>query len=102
MTPWFPDFDANTMVVSKMPDWVTLHNLPLHFWHHKVLITIGNTLGKFLKTDGDRLTRVIFKFAIIFVEVDLSQGLPESILLNFNNTKWTQCLDYENTAFRCR
>jgi len=30
-TPWFPNFDANTMVVSKMPVWVRMHNLPLHF-----------------------------------------------------------------------
>lgn len=35
--PWFLAFDANTMVVSEIPVWVRLHNLPLHFWHHKVL-----------------------------------------------------------------
>lgn len=27
LTPQFPDFDANTMVVSTMPVWVRLHNL---------------------------------------------------------------------------
>jgi len=101
MTPWFPGFDANTMVVSKMPIWVRLHNLPLHFCHHNVLISTGNTLGKFLKIDGDKLKRGIFTFTRICVEVDLGQGLPESITLNFNNTQWTQPLDYENTTFWC-
>jgi len=86
MTPWFPDLDANIMEVSKMLVWVRLQNLPLHFWHHKVLTTIGNTLGKFLKTDGDRFAKGIFTFARMFVEVDLSQGLPEIITLHFNNT----------------
>jgi len=90
------------MVVSKMLVSVRLHNLPLHFWHHKVLIAIGNTLGKFLKIDEGRLTKGIFTFARICVEVDLSQGLPQSIILNFNNTQWIQSLDYENTTFRCR
>lgn len=99
ITPWFPYFDANIMVVLKMPIWVRLHNLPLHFWHLKVLIVIGNTLGKILKTDGDKLTKGIFTFSIICVEVDLSQGLLESITLNFNNTQWVQSLDYENTMF---
>lgn len=89
ITPWFPDFDTNTMVVSKMPVWVRLHNLPLHFWHHKVLIAIGNTLGKCLKIDEHRLTKGIFTFAKICVEVDLSQGLPESKTMNFNNTQDT-------------
>lgn len=70
-----------------MPLWVRLHSLPLHFWHHKVLIAIGNTLGKFLKTDENRLTKGIFTFARICVEIDLSQGLPKSIILNFNNTQ---------------
>lgn len=33
MTPWFPDFDPNKMTVTKMPVWVRLYNLPLHFWN---------------------------------------------------------------------
>lgn len=101
-TPWFSDFDATTMKVSKMPVWVRMHGLPLHFWHHKVLIAIGNSLGKFLKMDEERAIRGIFTFARICVEVDLSEGLPDHITLNFNNTQWIQQLDYENTAFRCR
>ena len=84
-----------------MPVWVRLHNLPLHFWHSKVLIAIGNTLGRMLKIDGERHIKGIFTFAIICVEVDLSRGLPERIILNFNNTQWKQPLDYENTAFKC-
>lgn len=102
VTPWFPEFDANTTVVSRMPVWVRLHNLPLHFWHFRTLTAIGNTLGKMLKIDTDRHLKGIFTFARICVEVDLSQGLPESIFLKFNNTQWKQPLDYENTAFRCR
>ena len=85
-----------------MPLWVRLHNLSLHFWHSKALTAIGNTLGRMLKIDGERHIKGIFTFARICVEVDLSRGLPESIMLNFNNTQWKQPLDYENTAFRCR
>lgn len=102
MTPWFLEFDANTMVVTEMPVWVRLHNLLLHFWHHNVLIAIGNSLGKFLKIDKDRLTRGIFNFLRLCVEVDLSQGLAYHITLNFNNTQWTQPLEYKKKAFRCR
>lgn len=36
------------------------------------------------------------------MEVDLRKGLPESIHLIHNKKKWTQHLDYENSAFRCR
>lgn len=98
---WFPDFDPNSMVVTKMPVWVKLFNLPIHFWHYKVLEGIGNTLGSFLKADHERLSKDIYTFARICVEVDLSQGLPEHIILIHNGKQWTQPLDYENTAFRC-
>lgn len=100
--PWFPGFDATTMVVSKMYVWVRIHNLPLHFWHHKVLEGIGNSSGKFLKIDADRVSRGIFTFSRICIKVHLSQGLPDHIILVHNNIQWTQPLDYKNTTFRCR
>lgn len=102
MTPWFPGFDPSSMVVSKMSIWVRLHNLPLHLWLPKVFEAMGNAIGKYIKQDLERIARCIHTFARICVEVDLSQGLPDSILLLHNNTQWKQPLDYENTAFRCR
>lgn len=89
------------MKISTMSVWVRLHNLPLHFWHLKVLTAIRNSLGKFLKIGEDSVSKGIFTFSRICVEVDLSQGLPEHITLNFNNSLRIQPLDYENTAFRC-
>lgn len=38
----------------------------------------------------------------ICIEVDLSEGLPEKITLNWNSKSWVQLLDYENTSFRCK
>ena len=55
-----------------------------------------------LKIDAERHIKGIFTFARICVEVDFSQGLLESIIINFNNSQWKQSLDYANTAFRCR
>lgn len=102
ITPWFLDFDVNTMKVSTMPIWVRLHNLPLQFWHPKFLIAIGNSFGKLLKMDEDRAIRGIFTFSRICVQVDLSQGLPDHITSIFNNTLWKQLLNYENISFRCK
>ena len=94
MTPWFPSFNANITVVSKMSVWVSLHNLPLHFWHHKILEGIGNTLGKYIKTNTHRTKEANFTFARICVEVDLSKGLPNHIHLIHNNRCCTKFLDF--------
>jgi len=102
ITPWFPEFDANTMVVTKMPVWVRLPNLPLPYWHHLVLEDIGNLLGRFIKSDKERQDKGLFTYARICVEIDLSKGLPDRIHLKHESFIWLQRLDYENTAFRCR
>ena len=102
LTPWFSDFNENTMVVSKLPVSFQLHNLPLHFLHHLVVQGIWNFLGKFLKVDADRASKGIFTFSIICVKVDLSKGLLDRLILLHNNLKWTQSLDYENMAFYFR
>jgi len=81
ITPWFPKLDATTMVFSTMPVWMRLPNLPLPFKHPKVIEYIGNTLGKFKKIDNERTTKGIFTFVRICVEIDLSKGLPDHILL---------------------
>lgn len=99
--PWFPDFDSNTMEVTRMPVWVRLYNLSLQFWNEVVLVGIGNIIGRYIKTDTLRLEECVYTFAQIRVEVDLSKALPECIQLNHKQQKWTQHLDFENTAFRC-
>ena len=102
LTPWFPDFDPSTAVITKLPIWVRLPNLPAHLWHTSVFIAIGDTLGRFLAVDSSRKEHGLYTYARMCAEVDLSKGLPEQINLKIGDFHWTQSLDYENTAFRCR
>ena len=102
LTPWFPDFDPSTAVITKLPIWVRLPNLPAHLWHFVVFQGIGDTLGRFLATDTSRGEKGIYTFGRICAEIDISKGLPDQIILKVGDFYWTQTLDYENTAFRCR
>jgi len=102
LTPWFPDFDPSTATITKLPIWVRLPNLPAHLWHFAVFEGIGNKLGRHLATDTSRGEKGIYTFARICAEIDMSKGLPDQIILKIGDFHWTQTLDYENTAFRCR
>lgn len=102
LTPWFPEFDPATAVITKLPIWVRLPNLPAHLWNFVVFEAIGNSLGRYLSTDADRGLKGMYTFARICAEIDLSKGLPEQINLKIGDFHWTQPLDFENTAFRCR
>lgn len=67
------------MVVSRISVWVRLHNLTLHLWNQQVLAGVGNTIGRYIKTDSQTLEERIFTFAWICVKVDLSESLADFI-----------------------
>jgi hypothetical protein len=102
MQRWFPDFNPLAMTAMTTPVWVRLPNLPLHFYTPSFLPTLGNVLGRFIKIDTDRITKGFVTFARICIEIDLSQGLPDRILIDWTeDDPYTQLVDYENTSFRC-
>jgi len=102
ITHWFSNFYATAMVASTMALSVRLPNLPLPLWHHKVLEEYWNTIGSFKKMDLERTKKGLFTFTKIYVEINLSKGLPDHIQLKHKNIQCTELLDYENTTFGCR
>lgn len=102
LTPWFPDFDPATAVITKTPIWIRLPNFPAHLWSTRAFRVIGDSLGRFLHGDLWRESKGLYSYARLCAELDLSKGLPEQINLKINDFVWTQTLDYENTAFWCR
>lgn len=67
------------MVVTKIPVWVKLRNIPLPFWHYKVLEDINNTLAIFKKMDVEIMEKGLFTFVDICVEIGLNKGLIDYI-----------------------
>lgn len=87
ISPWVPGFNTNTMVVTKMTVWVRLHNVPLPFCHHQVLENIGNSIGRFIMLDRERMDIGIFTFARLCKEMDLRKGLPDLHIFNSQRTQ---------------
>jgi hypothetical protein len=84
MQRWFPDFNPLTMITMTTPVWVILPNLPLHFYSSSFLPTLGNVLGRFIKTDTNRIAKGFNTFARICIEIDLNQGLLDRILIDWD------------------
>jgi hypothetical protein len=53
--------------------------LPLHLWDAKDLEAIGNSLGRFIIIDKEAITEPVKKVAKVLVELDIHEGLLESI-----------------------
>ncbi|KAH0705837.1 hypothetical protein KY285_010369 [Solanum tuberosum] len=66
MKPWVPEFNFKEEILTTIPLWVKLINLPLNCWNAVVLSKIGSSLGK----------------PLILVEVDITRPLPEMIKMH--------------------
>jgi hypothetical protein len=62
VTPWFLKFDPSTMIVTKMPLWVQLPNLPLHFWHILVIKDTRKALDKHVKANFEMVGLDLFTY----------------------------------------
>jgi len=69
--------------------------LPLDYWLSSTFEAIGNNLGKYVKTSKPMLKGRYTSYARIYIEMDVSGVLPESISLEFRDEEWIQNIDYE-------
>jgi hypothetical protein len=79
------------------PSWTT----SLHLWNEKYLLAIGNSLGRFICVDSKMLTGSDKKLARILVEIDIHEGLLETLDIDWRGHLTRQKLDYLGVPFRC-
>ena len=99
---WNPMFDASKERVDEIFIWVRMPALPLHFWDFFHFRRIGYILGTFLEADLSFLETHEKKVAHILVNIDIREGLAESINMDWGPEIIPQTLDYENVPFRCK
>ena len=63
---------------------------------------VGEALGDFLLVDIVSSNVFRTTYACILVEIDVSKGLLEKIMLVTPIGSWIQLLDYEGVPFQCR
>ena len=60
-------------------------------------------MGRFLNIDMDINSKISITFSLLYVEIDLSCGLPYKILIKWNDDKpYLQLVDYDNITFQCQ
>ncbi|GLJ34000.1 hypothetical protein SUGI_0683830 [Cryptomeria japonica] len=77
--PWFLGFNPSTNSFNEIPIWVRLPNHPLYLWRDSLLEEMGEALGEFLMIDKDSYQIYHSTYARIFINIDVSKGLPVEI-----------------------
>jgi hypothetical protein len=82
--------------------WIRLYSLPQEFWLEEILMGIGNTVGRYVKSYEATKQRKYTSYARICVYMDISKALPGSVTLEYQDEDWNQTMDYEHIPFHCR
>lgn len=95
-------FSPINKVFDMIMLWVRLPNLLLHLWFDSCLEVVSDALGTFLMVDEGSSNLLHYTFSWILVDMDISKGLPEEIMIKTTKGCLTRPLDYEGVPFRCR
>ena len=85
-----------------MPIWVHLLGLPLPFWFEDHFSHIGNLLGTYLEGDTSFKVMKLKRVARILANINIRNGIPSVVQMDWGQYSYHQVLDYENVPFRCR
>lgn len=66
-----------------------------------LLRAIGNSIGKFICLDERSCKIIVTTVARVCVEVYLTEGLPDNIVIEAGKWCYNNILDYVNIPFRC-
>ena len=86
--PWSPDFPPSSHIFNKILFLARLPYLPLHLWFDTLLEVAEKPLGYFLMGDELCDDMMYTTFVGILVEMDISKGLPEMIMLKHSCGSW--------------
>lgn len=78
MKPWTQEFNFKEEILTTIPLWIKLPNLPLNCWNARVLSKIGSKLGQPLYVDECTTQASSISFARILVKMDITKKLPKS------------------------
>jgi len=88
MRSWMMNFVLEWETFTSVPIWVRLYSLPLDYWKIETLTTIGNKLGRYVKTFEATRRRKYTSFSRICVEMDLSRALLDEVILEVYDEEW--------------
>ncbi|WOH11482.1 hypothetical protein DCAR_0830969 [Daucus carota subsp. sativus] len=80
-----PMEDANVVPLNKMEIWVQVHDIPTGMLSDKVLQTIGNQVGTFIKVDAGNTSGMWRQYVRIRVSLDIDKPLKRRMKIKREN-----------------
>ncbi|XP_026384059.1 uncharacterized protein LOC113279594 [Papaver somniferum] len=78
---WEPNFNPAAQKTTTAFVWVNFPGLAIEYWKEKILMSLGDAIGRAIKVDETSLKREVGYYASVLVEVDLANKVPNHVLV---------------------
>lgn len=79
---WTPEFRPSIASIDSTAVWVQFPGLPIRYYNDRMLLSMGNTLGRALKVDQNTRFASKGRFARVCVEENLNKPLGPKICID--------------------
>ncbi|KAF9620425.1 hypothetical protein IFM89_012602 [Coptis chinensis] len=87
LSKWTPDFDPAVHRTSITAVWVKFPKLGQQYWDYEILMSVARGVGNLVGVDKHTLNREFSFFALVLVEIDLANPIPDKILVEEGESK---------------
>jgi len=98
---WTKDFTPKAQAQTHAQVWVRLMQLPQEYWEKQTIFEIASGLGSPLTIDEATHNRRFDLFARVLVDVDLSEKLFESVIVEREGHALPIVVQYEKNPLYC-
>ncbi|KAF5195064.1 zinc ion binding / nucleic acid binding protein, partial [Thalictrum thalictroides] len=78
---WTPNFSVDKQKNTMAAVWVKFPGLSMEYWEVDILMAMGRTIGSPMHVDRNTIERDMGYYASVLVDVDLSEPIPNKILV---------------------
>ncbi|PON62527.1 Zinc knuckle CX2CX4HX4C [Trema orientale] len=101
LQPWYPNFNPNTQSFTNSQIWVRFHELPWVYWDCQILSDLARGVGVQIRFDEMTLKGEFGHYACILIDIDLSQPLSDSLMVEVGLDCLFVPLEYERLPNFC-
>ncbi|PON86016.1 Zinc knuckle CX2CX4HX4C [Trema orientale] len=101
LQPWYPNFNPNNQSSTNSQIWVRFHELPWVSWDHQILSDLARGVGVPTRFDEMTLKGEFGHFAQILIDIDLSQPILDSLIVEVSSDCLFVPLEYERLPDFC-
>jgi hypothetical protein len=99
LSSWSPDFNPLKQKQTHCQVWVRFHCLPLEYWQTRILFEIAAAIGTPISIDDNTRNHTFGHYARVLVDINLSNNLHDSLLVEREKFAFNIDLEYEKLPF---